>query len=121
MPSTIKITTRPDINIFGRKFSTFRINPFLQNMVKEFAYKTEAETKKVTPVDTGLLRSSIGTSFSNLGAEVSTSIGYSVFVHEGTKYMVGRPFFEWGFQKAIVGFEDRMAKLLEAELQHHFN
>lgn len=47
-----------------------------------------------TPVDTGNLRASHlrGLKFSNLYGEVSPTASYAIYVHQGTKYMKGRPF-----------------------------
>lgn len=49
------------------------------------------------PVDTGRLRSSINVEGPVIvngvaGVRVGTIVEYAIFVHEGTRYMVGRPF-----------------------------
>lgn len=45
-----------------------------------------------TPVDTGRLRASTREQFSYLKGEVGTHTQYDIFVHEGTRYMRGRPY-----------------------------
>lgn len=45
-----------------------------------------------TPVDTGRLRSSTYEQFTNLKGEIGTKVEYDIFVHEGTRFMAGRPY-----------------------------
>ena len=76
---------------------------FIEEMdkaVKKSAYLIEGESKKVTPVDTGRLRASISSAFSVLQAIISPHTNYAVYVHEGTRFMQGRPYMKWGVEKA---------------------
>lgn len=50
------------------------------------------DSRQFTPVDTGRLRASTYERFSNLRGEVGTNTEYDVFVHEGTRFMRGRPY-----------------------------
>ena len=45
-----------------------------------------------SPVDTGRMRASHGAEWGNLEGSVFTETSYAAFVHEGTKFMAGRPF-----------------------------
>lgn len=45
-----------------------------------------------TPVDTGRLRASTREKVTLTQGIVSTNVNYDIFVHEGTRYMKGRPF-----------------------------
>lgn len=47
-----------------------------------------------TPVLTGRLRGSTTTSFGSLRGEVGTHTNYDLFVHEGTRFMRGRPYLK---------------------------
>lgn len=50
------------------------------------------DSRRFTPVDTGRLRSSTYEQFSNLKGEIGTKTNYDIFVHEGTRFMHGRPY-----------------------------
>lgn len=53
----------------------------------------DRESKKRSPVDTGRMRSSIQhRKIDALTGEVKTGVNYAIYVHEGTRYMSGRPF-----------------------------
>lgn len=60
----------------------------------KLAVLVETGAKTRCPVDTGRLRSSITWRLesSPLTAIVGTNVSYAIFVHEGTRYMPGRPF-----------------------------
>lgn len=66
----------------------------------------ETAAKGHCPVDTGRLRSSITHRVEADGGEivgvVGTSVEYAIYVHEGTRYMAGRPFLVDGLF-AVVG------------------
>lgn len=81
--------------------------------LKQAAYIIEGESKKVTPVDTGFLRSSITTAFGSKEAILAPRASYGVFVHEGTKFVRGRPFFEWGAEKGKPEVENAIKIMLE--------
>ena len=63
-------------------------------------FKIQAESKKVTPVDTGRLRASISTDTGFLQAIISPHTDYAIYVHEGTRYMRKRPFMEKGLKSS---------------------
>lgn len=80
----------------------------------------ETESKRFTPVDTGLLRSSIGAAggfkvVRGLEGEVGTNIKYAVFVHEGHgRHNIGeRLFMEKGARASTNYIEKRMNQLGE--------
>ena len=58
----------------------------IKNIVKESALNIEATAKKRAPVDTGRLRSSINSNFTNDGytAEVIAATFYAIYVEYGT-------------------------------------
>lgn len=64
----------------------------LDKAIKQSIFTIDRESKTRTPVDTGRLRASHTTLFSPLRGEVGPTANYATFVHEGTRYMRGRPF-----------------------------
>lgn len=74
--------------------------------LSQLAARVESAAKAVCPVDTGRLRSSITwrleTESGSLVAYVGTNVEYAIFVHEGTRYMEGRPFLVDGLE-AVTG------------------
>lgn len=79
------------------KADTIKI-PLMEG-IKKIIFALEGETKKITPVDTGRLRSSI---FSRYGASegiVGTNVEYAPFVEYGTRYMEGSHMFEKGLEQ----------------------
>ncbi len=117
MAGDITITINPDLETLARKFGKTDIRGFIGNKIKELSFLVERESKKVTPVDTGRLRASIGVSLRPFSATIRPRTNYAVFVHEGTKYMRARPFMLWGAEAATKGFEQRLAKELETHIQ----
>jgi HK97 gp10 family phage protein len=78
----------------------------LDSGIKKSAAYIEAESKKVTPVDTGRLRASIHSVFGRLRGEIGTNTNYAIFVHEGTTFMRSRPFMSWGIRNAENDIKD---------------
>jgi len=72
----------------------------LNTAIKKSAFIVEREAKKVTPVLTGRLRSSIFTIIEPLKATVQPRTNYAIFVHEGTNKMKARPFMVEGGKNA---------------------
>ena len=75
---------------FGAAPQAMRKN--LTKAIHKSVLMVERESKQITPVDTGRLRASHRTLFKDLYGEVGTHVFYDVFVHEGTRYMRGRPY-----------------------------
>lgn len=70
----------------------------LRDASTKSAFLVEGRSKKLSPVDTGRLRSSIATSLSiadqGITSIVATNVDYAIYVHEGTRRMAGRPFMK---------------------------
>jgi hypothetical protein len=62
----------------------------------------QKQTLPVTPIDTGALRNSLirGIKFGNLRGSIGTNLNYAGFVHEGTRFMKGRPYLKTGVEKS---------------------
>lgn len=120
-----KVTLRfdPSIDELQKKFGTIRVDNFLKTQVKKIAFRIEGEAKKVTPVDTGLLRSRITTSIlgEGLRAEIEPRVHYGIFVHEGTRYMRARPFLVWGARNATGTLERDVARDLDSMIESALN
>jgi len=105
MPDMLSVSIMPNVNQLAKAFVNLDITSFLKKEINTLAMSVERYAKQLTPVDTGRLRSSIFTSPATfqLSAIVSTKTEYAVYVHEGTKYMRGRPFMTMGAAFAQVG------------------
>ena len=117
MPTQITITVKPSLSVLARKFGKVDVGGFIQEKIKELAFLVERESKKVTPVDTGRLRASIGVSLRPMEAVVAPHTDYAIYVHKGTRYMRARPYMFWGAETAVKGFEQRLSKELESHIQ----
>lgn len=89
----------------------------LDTAIRRSVYSIEADSKRNTPVLTGALRASTRSQFSPLRGEVGTNVFYDVFVHEGTRYMKGRPYLlhavESNEQRVTKEFEDAVQRTLD--------
>jgi HK97 gp10 family phage protein len=94
MPTiNIKITNIAEIKRAFNKAPALTTR-YLNSAIKLSIMKITGTSMAHTPVDTGNLRASHlrGLKFSNLYGEVSPTANYGIYVHQGTKYMKGRPF-----------------------------
>lgn len=87
----IKITNLPQIK------RAFAMAPHLMirelnKAIRSSVLTISGTSRRNTPVDTGRLRASTYERYSSLRGEVGTNTEYDIFVHEGTRYMRGRPY-----------------------------
>ncbi len=64
----------------------------LNKAIRKSLLQIQADSMRNSPVATGRLRASHTTRFSSLRGELEPTAHYAFFVHDGTKYMRGRPF-----------------------------
>lgn len=64
----------------------------LTTAIKMAAFLIQGRSMQNTPVLTGRLRASHYSNFQPLRGIVGTNTNYDSFVHEGTKFMKGRPY-----------------------------
>ncbi len=117
---SVNITFEPPLEKVAAAYRRADIQGFIEReVVTKLAFEVERFAKQVTPVRTGRLRASIGTSnlMSGLGAIVQTNINYAIFVHEGTKFMRARPFMQWGAEFAVQHFNGDIGSRLDDHLR----
>ena len=85
-----------DVGEFGDRMQKASIKKL--DMLQRIAFLVQANSQRVTPVDTGTLKRSQYTKVDPSGAWalVGTNIAYARPVHDGTSKMEARPFFTWG-------------------------
>jgi len=99
-----KITVRvnPPLEKLASAFAGFEdiLLKHLREAIMGYGLLVERGSKMFSPVDTGRMRASIGTSMGimrrDVKAIIQPNVDYAVYVHEGTRYMKGRPFMKWG-------------------------
>lgn len=95
----------------------------LNNAIKKTILTIQSKSMVNTPVATGRLRASTASIFADLKGEVGTHTNYDVFVHEGTRFMKGRPYLkdavessnfetERFFKEAVQNTLDKIAGLV---------
>lgn len=86
-----------------------------KQIVAKTAFDLEAYAKMLAPVDTGLLRMSIFTSFKDDGfvAEVGPSTHYAIYLEFGTKRMAARPYMRPAVDRVRPGFEAAIIRMLK--------
>lgn len=88
--------------------------------LKEVGYLVMTSSMKMTPVRTGFLRSShlqrgqggvaVYGSGTSMKAEIGPTADYSVFVHEGTRFMRARPFLREAVNSSKSEVQSRFLK-----------
>lgn len=74
------------------------------------------DSRRFTPVDTGRLRASTYERFSNLRGEIGTNTEYDIFVHEGTRFMRGRPYLRKSVEMNQMGVDRLMTEAVQKTL-----
>ncbi len=113
MSSLITITLNPSFEELSKKFASIDFTSFLGEEVKKLSFMVEGEAKRVAPVDTGRMRSSISVELQPLSAIIAPHVNYDYFVHEGTRFMAARPFMLWGADSASSRFDPVFEKDVE--------
>lgn len=118
----IKVSFKPSLASLGKSIGDADIAKLLREQINSIALRVERYAKQLTPVDTGRLRASIGTSWTiqGLGAIIQTNTDYAVYVHEGTRYMRGRPFMERGADMAAQNIEGEIGSRIDKEFADRF-
>lgn len=91
MQVNLTITNLPQIKSAFSKSPVSMVKN-LNTAIKKTAIKIQGRSMQNAPVKTGFLRASHTTMFDNLRATIMPTAKYAIYVHEGTRYMSGRPF-----------------------------
>lgn len=88
---SFKITNLPQIKAAFNKAPQLMASE-LNTAIKKSLFIVQAKSMRNTPVDTGRLRASTKSKFSNLKGEVGTNTNYDYYVHWGTRYQSAQPY-----------------------------
>jgi len=119
----IRISIQPSFGSLANAFMRQNIGSFLIKEVNRLAAATERFSKQLAPTDTGTMKSRIGFVPAKALPRtiVKTDVFYSIYVHEGTKYMRARPFMKEGakFAQAFIGGQipPRLDKFITKEFK----
>ena len=108
----ITIKNMPQIRAAFAKAPKLTVNA-LNTAIHKSIFTIERDSKLRTPVDTGFLRASHRSLFSNLRGEVGPTAMYAPYVHDGTSRMKGRPFL----LQAVQGDEQKIQGYFEDAVQ----
>lgn len=113
---TIKIKNLPQIRAAFSK-APFKMRKGVNEAIAKSVISVERESKQRTPVKTGYLRASHLTTLYDLKGTIEPTANYAIYVHEGTRYMRGRPFLFEGARAAEPQidkfFTDAVQKVLD--------
>lgn len=99
-----------------------RVGAAVSVVVRASARRLEAEAKQFAPVDTGNLRSSIGTDLvgdgrsDTMAAEVGPTASYGAFVEFGTSRQAPAAYMGPAFDRAVPSFTDALAQVAEGSV-----
>ena len=93
----------------SRAFSSAsgRVGATVSAILRKTAYDIESDAKTLAPVDTGALKSSIGTTVVGSGlagimrAEIGPTVEYGDFVERGTSHMDPQPYMAPAFDRRL--------------------
>ena len=71
---------------------------------------------RTTPVDTGTMARSIRARATLMESLIQPHVEYADYVHEGTRYMRGRPFMQWALERAQKNIDKYFEKALDNTL-----
>jgi HK97 gp10 family phage protein len=89
----------------------------LQQAISRTALIIGSQSRRNTPVRTGRLRASTYERFfAGLKAEVGTNTNYDFFVHEGTRFMRGRPYMRLAVEQRQNAIDMEFQKAVQTTL-----
>ena len=106
---TIQIKNIAQIRAAFSKAPTIMGAEFKKALMKSVVL-VQRESMKITPVLTGRLRASHMFELSGAGLKMEASVGptvnYATFVHDGTRFIKGRPFLKDGAEASLDQIDD---------------
>mgnify|MGYP001583285988 CR=1 FL=1 len=124
-----------EIKNLGKMLDAFKQSPqivgkYLNKSIREGISEIRREAVPRTPVANpsswkhpvkgyvgGRLRGSYEQTIAPFRGELYPTVNYAIFVHEGTRFMKGRPFLKQGIEAAQGNIERRFEHNLEKALQ----
>lgn len=118
MEISIKIENIDEINRF-LKSRPVRMREELNRAVKKSVLSVERQTKINSPVDTGLMRTSVNsrTYRSEIAGEVIAGVRYAIYVHEGTYKMRARPYMNEAAKNSLSIIKDNFDHAIKIALR----
>lgn len=108
----IQITNLPEIRAAFNKAPAL-MTAELNIAIKKTVFTIQGKSMINTPVLTGRLRASTSSQFDNLKGQVGTHTNYDVFVHEGTRFMRGRPYLRDAVNDSKQDINDNFTKAVD--------
>jgi hypothetical protein len=112
---SIKITNAAEIRRAYAKAPAL-MTKNLSVAIKTAVFLVQGRSMINTPVLTGRLRASTYSRFEPLRGEVGTNTNYDRFVHEGTRYMKGRPYLKMAIEESDTEINALFAKAAQSVL-----
>lgn len=92
----------------------------VSKVIRDMTFLIEGRSKILTPVRTGFLRNSHVTRFMGSGmgfrGEIEPTAHYALFVHEGTRFMRGRPFLRKAAEQSTGDIDTAFGNALQEGL-----
>ena len=111
-PIAITITNLPQIKAAFNKAPGLMTQE-LNQAIKKSIFTIQGDSMRKTPVLTGRLRASHTSQFENLKGSVYTNTNYDIFIHEGTRYMKGRPYMRQAVESDAHQVQDFFTKAVD--------
>lgn len=112
-----------EVDLSDLNFDIDKVESAIEKELARTGYKIEGTAKELSPIDTGVLRSSITTQADGLEVDVFTNVEYSVYMEYGTSpHMIGnrkhpgtRPYLymSTAFDTHTEGLDVRIADIIE--------
>lgn len=99
--------------------ATGRVGALASAAIRKTALDIQADAQALAPVDTGNLRSSIGTDIAGDGrfgvieAEIGPTADYGAYVEYGTSRMAPQPYLGPAFDRRAPGLEQALGRAVE--------
>lgn len=111
------VVSSPDAERLAKKIKATAFDA--ERLMQRIVLIALGHSQKRTPVRTGTLRRSETTRVEAGGMRgwLGTNVKYAAFVHEGTRHMAARPFFEEGIADSRAEIDRELARAGDAHMQ----
>jgi len=111
----VRITNLAEIQA-AFKSAPIKMARNLNDAIRRSALAIQRQSMINSPVLTGYLRASHQSIFEPLKATIQPMANYAIFVHEGTRYMKGRPFLLEAVEAETENINDNFQKAVQDTL-----